>query len=116
MKTKNPKGRLIIIGGHEEKDNERERAIVEEVAKAAARTKVVVITVATRMPEELWEQYRSLFKDLGVPKVDLLDVRTREDAYDQSNVDKLTDGAVVFFTGGDQLRITSQIGDSLVFR
>ncbi|HEX8523165.1 MAG TPA: cyanophycinase [Tepidisphaeraceae bacterium] len=110
------KGRLIIIGGREEKRPDRDRHIVEEVAKAAHNGRLIVLTAATQLPEELWEDYRKVFKELGVKNVELLDVRTREDAYDPKNVEKLTDDAVVFFTGGDQLRITSQIGDSLVFR
>ncbi|HYE20707.1 MAG TPA: cyanophycinase [Tepidisphaeraceae bacterium] len=116
MPQKKPSGTLIIIGGREAKSSDGDRAILEEVAKAAAKSRLVVITAATHLPEELWEDYRAAFRELGVKKLDLLDVRTREDGYDEQNLRKLTDDAVVFFTGGDQLRITSQLGDSLVFR
>jgi cyanophycinase len=41
---------------------------------------------------------------------------SREDAQADSVVETIGRAAVVFFTGGDQLRITSQLGDSRVFR
>jgi cyanophycinase len=115
MRSK-PKGRLIIIGGHE--DKEGERTILKAVAHRARgdHGRLVIVTVASNQPEELGSQYRALFKDLGVGEVDVVDIRTRDEAVDQKNVDKIADAKVVFFTGGDQLRITSQIGDSPLFR
>jgi len=111
-----PKGRLIIIGGHEEKQGER--TILKAVAQRARgeHGRLVIVTVASQMPEELGSEYRALFKDLGVRDVDVVDIRTRDEATDEQNVQKIADAKVVFFTGGDQLRITSQIGDSPVFR
>jgi cyanophycinase len=111
-----PKGRLIIIGGHE--DKEGERTILKAMAQRARgeHGRLVIVTVASQMPEELGREYRALFKDLGVRDVDVVDIRTRNEATDQKNVDKIADAKVVFFTGGDQLRITSQIGDSPVFQ
>jgi cyanophycinase len=108
--------RLLVIGGHEEKSRGNDRAIVESIAREAAKTRLVVVTVATTVPEEVWREYHRLFHELGVRDVVQLDVRTRRDALDPNNVALLSDGAVVLFTGGDQLRITSQVGDSGIFR
>jgi cyanophycinase len=111
-----PKGSLIIIGGHEDKEDER--TILKEVAKHAQRDhgRLVIVTVATHHPEKVAEEYRAVFKELGVGAIDVVDIRTRADAADDKNVRKIADAALVFFTGGDQLRITSQIGDSPLFR
>jgi cyanophycinase len=113
-----PKGTLIIIGGHEDKGGDR--PILTYVAEQARRTngngRLAIVTVATEKPAEMAEQYTAIFKELGVQTIDVLDIRTRAEAHDQANVDKIAKAAVVFFTGGDQLRITSQIGDSPVFR
>lgn len=111
-----PKGRLIIIGGHEEKQGER--AILKMVAQQARgeRGRLVIVTVASNQPEELGPEYRALFKELGVGQVDVIDIHTRDEASDEKHVEKIASAKVVFFTGGDQLRITSQIGDSPVFR
>jgi cyanophycinase len=110
------KGSLIIIGGGEDKGPESK--ILEEVASRAKRAKgpLVLITVATNSPEEVGAEYTEAFKKLGVRHVELVDIRTREDAYDERNVNTLLRASVLFFTGGDQLRITSQVGDSPTYR
>jgi cyanophycinase len=111
-----PKGRLIIIGGHEDKQGEQ--TILKAVARRAhgADGRLVVVTVASDEPEELGREYRRLFKELGVGHVDVVDIRTREEAGEEKYIEKIGKAKVVFFTGGDQLRITSQIGDSPLFR
>jgi cyanophycinase len=114
---KNGKGSLIIIGGKEDKEHEGEQAILEEVAARARRGgRLVIVTVATQYPEETAAEYTKVFKELGVNKVDALDIRSREDARQPEAVDKIRGAKVIFFTGGDQLRITSQVGDSPVYQ
>jgi cyanophycinase len=112
------KGPLIIIGGGEEKGDSDKRAILREVARVAIKQKarLVVVTVATHLPQELGGDYIHTFKKLGVHQVDVLDVRTRDEAFSEASLKKLADAAVIFFTGGDQLRITSQIGGSPLFQ
>ncbi|HUS17246.1 MAG TPA: cyanophycinase [Chloroflexia bacterium] len=113
---KKPKGTLIIIGGHEEKAGDR--VILTEVSKRARQGKghLVLTTVASQVPKELEEEYRKVFAELGVRRVDALSIRMREEAYDDANVKTIMKASAVFFTGGDQLRITSQIGDSPIYR
>ena len=113
-----PRGTLIIIGGHEERGTQGDRTVLTEVAKKARGRKghLLVMTVATSLPEEMAKEYVATFKGLGVRDVEVLDIRTREEAYAESAVAKVRDASVVFFTGGDQLRITSQIGDSPIYR
>lgn len=109
------KGSLIIIGGHE--DKEGEQTILHEVVRRVPKDgQLVIVTIATQEPEEMAGEYRRIFSELGVQQIEVLDIRVRDHAYDGANVEKLTERSVVFFTGGDQLRITSQVGDSPVFR
>jgi cyanophycinase len=114
--TGKPKGKLIIIGGHEDKAGDRE--ILTEVYKSAKRRsgKLAIVTVASQQPEEMAKEYTKIFKDLGVRDVRVLDLRTRDDAADEHVLSQLSGVGTIFFTGGDQLRITSQVGDSPVFR
>jgi cyanophycinase len=113
-KIETKQGTLIIIGGGERKD--AERTVLQEVAKRAGTGKLVVATIATAEPEETWKDYREIFGKLGVKKVEWLDVRVREEGF-RDEIVRILDGAsVVFFTGGDQLKITSQLGDSYVYR
>jgi cyanophycinase len=107
-------GRLLIIGGHEDKKNERVilRALADHVGKSG---KLVVATVASQLPEQMWEEYETVFRSLGVHHVHKLAIEQREEAKTPQK-QKILDGATaVFFTGGDQLRITSQIGDTPVY-
>ncbi len=105
---------LVVIGGHE--DREGDRAILREVAQLAGNGALVVATVASEVPDQLWDDYAPLFRKLGVRDVRRLDVRSREDAAREENVALFDGASAVFFTGGDQLKITSQIGDTPVFR
>jgi cyanophycinase len=107
-------GTLIIIGGGERKDEER--TILREVARKADGGSLVVVTVATAEPEETWKDYQKIFREIGIRKLKHLDVRLREEATLPEKVGLLDGAKVVFFTGGDQLKITSQLGDSPVYQ
>jgi cyanophycinase len=107
------RGALVVIGGHE--DKEGDRLILRELARRAGRGKLVVATVASEEPARYWETYESVFRALGVPHVYHLDVRSRDEAKSERKVAILDDAAVVFFTGGDQLKITSRLGDSPIY-
>jgi cyanophycinase len=103
-------GTVISIGGHE--DKEGEKVILHEVASRVGSGRLVVATVASNQPEEMWETYEPIFRNMGVRHVFHLDVRIREDALEDKRIRVLDDATVVFFTGGDQLKVTSQLGDT----
>jgi cyanophycinase len=109
-------GTLIIIGGHEDKHDSC--GILQQVAQVAKadRGSLVLITVATEVPGEVEAAYRRAFKALGVKRIEVLDIRTREQAHADAHIHMAHGASVVFFTGGDQLRLTSQLGDSPVFQ
>ena len=108
------RGSLIVIGGHE--DKEGEKLILREVARRAGPAgKIVVATVASEEPDAYWETYERVFRGLGVKHVWHLDVRDRTEAREERKVRILDEATVVFFTGGDQLKITSRLGDSPIY-
>lgn len=105
------KGSLIIIGGAE--DKERDRIILKEVASRVGSGKLVVTTLASEIPNEVWEVYDRAFDRLGIRKnLEHLDIANAEDARDPKKLEILKDASVVFMTGGDQLKITTKIGGS----
>jgi cyanophycinase len=106
-------GTVITIGGHEDKKGEKR--ILHDVAGRVGQGRLVVCTVASSVPEQMWETYEPLFRNMGVHHVRHLDIRVREDALEESRVRVLDDATVVFFTGGDQLKVTSEIGDTPVY-
>ncbi len=101
---------LIIIGGHEDKEGKKD--ILREVARRVRGGKLVVTTVASHQPEGYFESYQKAFDGLGLGQLEELDIGERAEASMDSKVQMLDDAAGLFFTGGDQLKITSQIGDT----
>ncbi|HMC93065.1 MAG TPA: cyanophycinase, partial [Allosphingosinicella sp.] len=61
-----PRGCLIIIGGHEDRDPNGERAILREVARHVRGGKLVLATVASHQPEGYFDEYQKAFADLDV--------------------------------------------------
>jgi cyanophycinase len=103
-------GTLIIIGGHEDMDNDR--SILKEVVKHVQHRRLVVATVASEVPEEYFDEYHRVFNDLGVKDIAHLYIAERSECADEEKLGVFDDVGGVFFSGGDQLRISSQIGDT----
>jgi cyanophycinase len=107
-------GTLVIIGGHEDKEGDRE--ILREVARLARGGRLVLATVASHQPEGYFESYQKAFAALGLHDLVELYVHERAEAQDPRLMRALDGAAGVFFSGGDQLRISSQLGDTPVER
>ncbi|MDF1503595.1 cyanophycinase [Roseisolibacter sp. H3M3-2] len=107
------RGTLIIVGGHEDKTDER--LILTALARRVNGGRLVVATVASQEPDALWRDYEAVFGDLGVRHVVHLDVQSRQEAQEPDRLRLLDSADAVFFTGGDQLKITSQLGDSPLY-
>jgi len=73
-------------------------------------SKIEIIPTASKIPETVGPEYAKAFQFLGATNVNVLDIQKREDAINDSNIQRIIDADVVFFTGGDQLRLTSIIG------
>lgn len=105
-------GQLVIIGGAE--DKEGECSILREFVRRAGgrNARIVVMTVATGLPEEVGTEYRRIFEGLGTDIVDIIDTATKEDARESRYLDLIEEATGVFFTGGDQARITELLRDT----
>ncbi len=108
-------GNLLIIGGAEDKWGTS--SVLKNAIEMCGGTeaKITVLTTATQKPQEVGEEYRAVFSRLGVKAIDILNIDSRNEANKDSVVQKLSGAAGVFFTGGDQLRITSIIGGTKTF-
>jgi cyanophycinase len=121
-----PKGKLIIIGGSVDKGSFSktpenlpqnlkffEKGILKRICNEAANgnlSRIEIITTASSIPKEVGEEYISAFGQLGMNNTSMLDIRTREEANSDENIERLNKADVVMFTGGDQLRLTSIFG------
>ncbi len=104
------KGILVIIGGHE--DKEGDCIILQEIAKHIGDGQLVVATVASHEPEGYFAAYKKAFKKFNVTNLSELYIEDRFESSNEEKLAQLKDATGVFFSGGDQLRISSQIGDT----
>ncbi|HKS29603.1 MAG TPA: cyanophycinase [Pyrinomonadaceae bacterium] len=110
MAVTEAKGKLVIIGGAEEREGEC--GVLKEFITLAggARARIVVMTVATDLYKEAMTEYRAAFKSLGVDHIEAFDVSQRLDTQDEKALAALEKATGIFFTGGDQLKITALLG------
>jgi len=107
-----PKGKLIAIGGAEDKASAT--SILERVLKCSHKSEpsVGVITTASGIPDEVFEGYREVFDRLGAGDVMDIRIRERKDAADKAKIEMIAQSDVIFISGGDQMRLTSIFGGS----
>ena len=109
---KNTKGNLILIGGAE--DRRGDKYVLGKVLEWSNNPKVVaVVPSASGSPAALAEDYYYAFRDLGVEEIRVLDMRSKEEAQMEEFSEKIKDVNLVFFTGGDQVRLFEIVGNSL---
>lgn len=107
-------GKLLIIGGAEDKKDKCIilRKFIELAGESKAR--IIIMTTATQHPVEVGKEYEELFIKLGAEKACSLPVNNRSDADNAYFVQSMQQATGVFFTGGDQLRITSTLGGTQI--
>ena len=108
------RGRLIAIGGNEDKANELVvlKRVIQEIGKTDY--KVGVITTASREPEQRGLDYHQAFTALGASRIEILDIQKRAEANNRTLAKTLEDVDLIFLAGGDQLRLTSILGGSRI--
>src|SRR5271166_2536504 len=107
------RGWIVPIGGAENKENDRH--ILERFVRISggAEANIVVIPTASRM-HETGSRYEKLFKDLGAAEVATMDFDTRRDCQEPGRLRRLEAASGIFFTGGNQLRLTTLLGGTPV--
>lgn len=108
------KGVLLIIGGNEDKTGDC-RILRRFIELSGGRTaRIAVFTTATELPMEVGAEYKVLFELLGAESVELVHIADRRQSFDRNTAERITAYDGMFFTGGDQLRLTSILGGSPV--
>jgi cyanophycinase len=107
------RGWIIPIGGAENKENDRH--ILERFVRCSGGrdADIVVIPTASRL-HETGPRYERLFKDIGAARVDVMDFDTRRDCQEPGRLQRLEEASGIFFTGGNQLRLTTLLGGTPV--
>jgi len=123
-----PKGKLIIIGGAVDMGSNVtlqehilqpdyikffEQGILRRIINESARHEgslIEVITTASQIPELVGAEYIKAFGQLNVTNVNVLHIKSREDAGNKEYLERIRKADVVMFSGGDQLRLTAIFG------
>lgn len=121
-----PKGRLLIIGGAEDKGEGKllmashnpkfvEMEILKKLVSAKARNpRIEVITTATDEPEKQKKVYQQAFKKVGYENVGFINIQDKKDAHDEKFVKRIRKAKTILFAGGDQFKISTIIGGTLI--
>ncbi len=116
-----PKGKLIAIGGAEDKGTDLEtgeinrnnlnffelgilRRVVEEAGGPASH--IEVITTASTIPYEVGENYLNVFGKIGCTNVQVMHIRNRQDTLETEFLERIKTCDAVMFSGGNQLRLS----------
>ncbi len=120
-----PQGKLIAIGGAEDKGTVTDRGeihknnlnffelgilrrVVEETGGNQAH--IEVITTASTIPYEVGDNYLKAFNIIGCTNVGVMHIRNREDAGKPEYRERLLKCDGVMMTGGNQMRLAATFG------
>ncbi len=123
-----PKGKLIIVGGHEDKGQEtpgenlvmtKKRASTQfEILKSIilniphAHHMIEIIASASSIPDEMGAIYINAYKAAGFTNVGIIRVDKTDEASDPENIKRVHNAHAVFFTGGDQEKLTRLLAET----
>jgi cyanophycinase len=127
-----PKGKLIIIGGAVDKGSFTENVFADHVddnlnffekgilrriineSKHQKESRIEIVPTASKIPALVGSEYAKALGHLGAENVGVINIETREKANDKEVLERIKNADVIFFTGGDQLRLTSIFGGTAI--
>lgn len=116
--TQNAKksGHLVIIGGAE--DRQQDRIILRKFLELSGgpTAKIRFITAASGVPDAVWASYQAVFRDLGALDCEVVPMLTREDASKPDVISQIANADGIFITGGDQTRLMACLWESPAFQ
>src|SRR5690606_20021295 len=114
--------KLLIIGGAEDKGPIRNPPLIKLKNKnyvdydilgrlilndGQDDNRIEVVTTASQQPLKTGRMYIRSFKRAGFSNVGHISIENKEDLKDPAHVERVRNARVVFFSGGDQYRLTS---------
>jgi cyanophycinase len=118
-----PNGILLVVGGHEDKTGVNEKKVQEddhnplEILETFKNLigdtdcRIEVVTTASAEAEESFEDYQKAFAKLGINQIGHIHHDRRSDALNDAElIERVNQANAVYFSGGDQLKLTSVYG------
>ncbi len=125
-----PKGKLISVGGAEDKGTDLEQGFIQRnrlnffelgILKrfinevGGVEKRIEVITTASSIPVEVGENYLDAFGKIGCKNIGVIDIRKREDVFEEKFINRVKNADGIMFSGGDQLKLTSIFGGTEIY-
>jgi cyanophycinase len=121
-----PKGKLLIIGGAEDKVGEppdiieqskefTRYEILRELLPHSSNKKIEIVTTGSEVQEEVKKTYQKVFHELGYGNVDFIPIKQRAETTKKDYLTRAEEAGAVFFTGGDQFRLSTILGGTVFF-
>jgi cyanophycinase len=121
--NKIPKGKLLIIGGAEDKGEDgpeirnknkdfEHLEILKELLPKGRNKCIEIITTASREPEQISKAYLNAFKRIGFNKVKFMHIDNNHVAKNPNFINRINKAHAILFSGGDQFRLSTIIGNT----
>ena len=119
------KGKLIAIGGAEDKGTNLEKGEIQPVnlnflergilrrilqESGGSSSRIEIITTASMIPYEVGDNYMDAFGKIGCTNIGVMHIRNRADVANEEYIDRIRNCNAVMFSGGNQLRLSSIFG------
>ena len=119
-----PKGKILIIGGHEEKGDEEQSLNVVKRVKGyepfeilgtlinknkGPNATIEIISSASSIPGEMEEWYAKAYRKEGFTNIGFLRMEQWTEPDEQIYLERIQKAHAVFFTGGDQVKLINAI-------
>jgi cyanophycinase len=123
-----PKGKLVIIGGHEDKGTDEPSLPVAKrkkskphieilsslISKIPRETHVIeIIAAASAIPKQMEAIYKKAYKEAGFTQVGFIRIENKRDVKNEAFTKRIDECHAIFFTGGDQTRLTSVLNKTV---
>ncbi|MCM3586214.1 cyanophycinase [Mesobacillus maritimus] len=102
-------GRLLIIGGNEEKCKTGEILHAFLELSKERQGAIGILPTASSIPDEITKGYMEVFENQGVKDIEVIDVDSRQKADDPAILETVSNLGSLFITGGDQKRLSDCI-------
>jgi cyanophycinase len=110
----NPKGKLLIIGGAEDKVGEppdmKEQMkeytryeIINELVPDSKNKKVEIVTTGSEVPEEVKKSYQKVFFELGYKNIGFIPIKLRAEAKKKDYLLRVQKQALYFLLAATNL-------------
>ncbi|MFN0274549.1 MAG: cyanophycinase [Chitinophagales bacterium] len=105
-----PKGKLIAIGGSEERNTETENKLAvlsRMIDEMKGRdTHLELVTTASGIPKQIAKEYAEAFSHIGVRNFGVLPIKSKKDAGKKEYLERISSADGLMFSGGNQTKLS----------